>query len=209
MPSPWTGSGRRAVETLKEGREVQYGLLGIQADPNHTNRVDKVQRNTPASLGDLQVNDEIIAVNDVPVTDFDSLILAINVFPPGEPVRLKIRRADAVIEKAIVLAKFPVNGEIIATNRPRPWRGLRVDYSTGRNYQAIAPGFLEEPLAGVVVTEVEDGSPASSAGLRKGQLIQKVAKRPVPTPQAFAEAVEGQDGPVVLDTDHGTMTVGK
>ena len=35
-----------------------------------------------------------------------------------------------MIERTVVLAKFRVDGEVIATNRPRPWRGLRVDYTT-------------------------------------------------------------------------------
>ena len=39
-------------------------------------------------------NDEIIAVNDAPVVDFDSLILAVNAYSAGDAVRLKIRRGD-------------------------------------------------------------------------------------------------------------------
>ena len=120
---PMDKLGRRAVETLKEGKEVEYGLLGIQADPNFTNRVCEVQPNSPAALGQLQVNDEIIAVNGMPVADFDSLILAVNAYPAGETVRLKIRRGDEMIERTIVLAKFPVEGEVIATNRPNALAG--------------------------------------------------------------------------------------
>src|SRR5262249_35974064 len=80
---PMDRIGRRAVETLKEGKEIEYGLIGIQADNNATNRVGQVRPNTPAALGHLQVNDEILAVNDAPVTDFDSMILAINAFSAG------------------------------------------------------------------------------------------------------------------------------
>ncbi len=130
---------RRAIETLKEGKEVEYGLLGISADDKFTNFVSEVQRRLTAALGQLQVNDEIIAVNDIPVTDFDSLILAVNVFPPGDAVRLKIRRGDETIERTIVLAKLSVDGEVIATNRPKPWRGLRVDYIRPRSTGPSAP----------------------------------------------------------------------
>ena len=89
-----------------------------------TNRVFEVQPNSPAALGQLQVNDEIIAVNGMPVADFDSLILAVNVYSAGDAVRLKIRRGDETLERTIVLAKLSVEGEVIATNRPKPWRGL-------------------------------------------------------------------------------------
>ncbi len=74
--------GRRAVETLKEGKEIEYGLLGIKAHLNSTNRVEEVTPNSPADQGQLQANDEILAVDETPVIDFDSLILAINSHRP-------------------------------------------------------------------------------------------------------------------------------
>jgi len=204
---------RRAVGTLKEGKEVEYGLLGIHADPNFTNRaavparVFEVQPNSPAALGQLQINDEIIAVNDAPVVDFDSLILAVNVYSAGDRVRLKIRRGEETIERTIVLAKLPVEGEIIATNRPKAWRGLRVDYTNPLNYRTFGPNSLDPSMAGVVVTEVEEGSPAAAAGLKKGQLIRRVAGTGIRTPRDFAEAVATHDGPVPLETDLGSVTV--
>jgi serine protease Do len=205
---PMDKIGRRVVRTLTLGKEVEYGLLGIRS-PDHSNRVTEVTPNSPAALGDLKINDEIIAVNDQPVSDFDTLILAINEYPAGETVRLKIRRSDELKELTVSLAKFPVDGEIIATKRPHPWRGLRVDYASASNYQAFGQGFLDVPTAGVVITDIEEGSPAAAAGLKKGQLIRRVGKRPVPTPRAFAAAVEGHDGSVILDTDLGAVTVGK
>ena len=54
---------------------------------------------------------------------------------------------------------------------------------------------------GVGVVEVEDGSPAEVAGLKKGQVITAVDGTPVRTPAAFAEAVARPKGPVKLETD--------
>ena len=89
---PMDRMGRRTVETLKQGKEVEYGLLGITSDQNNTNIVEEVTPNSPAALGDLQRGDEIVGVNGEPMVDFDSLILAVGIYPPGEPIRLKIRR---------------------------------------------------------------------------------------------------------------------
>ena len=125
---PMDRIGRRAVETLKEGKEIEYGLLGIRAHLASTNRVEDVTPNSPAGQGQLQANDEILGVNDIPVTDFDTLILAINSYAPGDEVRLKIRRAGKELIKTVNLAKYPVDGDMIATNRPPARRGIRVDY---------------------------------------------------------------------------------
>jgi S1-C subfamily serine protease len=204
---PMDKLGRRAVETLKQGKEVEYGLLGIHADHNFTNRVFEVTVNSPAALGQLQVNDEIVAVNGAPVVDFDSLILAVNVYSAGDSVRLKIRRGEETIERTIVLAKLPIDGEVIATNRPKPWRGVRVDYTNPLNYRTFGPSSLDASMAGVEVIDVEDGSPAAAAGLKKGQLIRRVGDTKIRTPRDFAEAVAALDGPVKLDTDLGPVTV--
>jgi S1-C subfamily serine protease len=205
---PMDRMGRRAVEVLKQGKEVEYGLLGIQADPQFSNRVFKVNPNSPAARGLLQINDEVLAVGGVPVSNFDSLILAVGAYSPGDLVRLKIRRSDEVIDRTIVLAKYPIEGEVIATNRSEPWRGLRVDYSTAIRAQAFGFPDLESTSAGVVVTDVEEGSPAAVAGLKKGVVILRVGERPVQSPRMFAEAVDGQEGPVTLETEMGALTVG-
>jgi len=198
---------RRAVETLSQGREMEYGLLGIRADHNFTNRVFEVTPNSPAALGQLQINDEIIAVNGTPVVDFDSLILAVNAYPAGESVVLKVRRGDETLERTIVLAKFPIEGEIIATNRPVAWRGLRVEYTTTIALRRFGPDFLDPTTPGVVVADVEGGSPAAEAGLKKGQLIRKAGGKAVRSPSGFAQAVSTLSGPVTLETDLGSVTV--
>jgi serine protease Do len=198
---------RRAVDALKEGREVEYGLLGIIADPRNSNRVGNVQKDSPADRGQLQVNDEIIDVNGVPVTDFDSLILAINSYSAGDTVRLKVRRFNEVIERTIVLAKFPVDGGVIATKRPKPWRGLRVDYTSVEPYRIRGPNSRGASAAGVMVIEVEEGSAAALAGIKKGQIILGVGDQSVNTPPEFAKAVAEIDGPVTLQTDLGPRTI--
>ncbi len=200
--------GRRAVETLKEGKEIEYGLLGISAIPRGTNRVQRVSPNTPAAQGDLQAGDVILAVNEIPVVDFDTLILAINTFAPGDEVRLKIRRDDKELIKTVVLAKYAVEGEMIATTKAQDWRGLRVDHlsilSTARG---MIPNIMQDLPGGVVVSEVLDDSPAARAGLKKFQVIRQVEKTPVASPRQFAKAVADLKGPATLYTDQGLVTV--
>jgi S1-C subfamily serine protease len=204
---PMDKMGRRNVETLKEGKEIEYGLLGIKADNGYTNHVGEVQPNSPAALGDLLTGDEIIAVNDVRVYDFDTLVLAVNAYSAGDTVRLKIRRGEEIIDRTIILAKVAVDGEIIATNRPKPWRGLRVDYTSALNSPTFGANFLDAALTGVVVAEVDEGSPAAAAGIKKGQLIRKVGDHSVRSPRDFAQAIATLDGPVTLNTDLGPVTI--
>lgn len=210
---PMDAAGRRAVETLKQGKEVEYGLLGIiqnevEIGRRPPNRIDRVSENSPAAQGELQVGDLFIAVNDVPVRDFSGLLVAVSAYVPGDKIRLKILRDGREMERTLTIAKYPVKGEVVATARPPAWRGLRVDH---RSLLAGAPvpfgPVVPEPRGGVVVREIEPGSPAEKAGLRQWQTIHEVAGREVDVPADFAKAVADQKGPVRLMTDRGPIVV--
>ncbi len=192
---PMDALGRNVVEALKQGKEYEYGLLGIHLDTQFgTNRVMSTNEGTPAALGGVQIGDEILDVGGIPVIDADSLVVAINTIPAGESVQIRIRRGDPPkeLERTVRLAKLKLLGPVIATNRPAPWRGLRVDYSS-----AVIDTTAHE---GIVITEVEPGSASDKAGLRPGQIISRVDTRSVHNPREFAEAVANLKGPVNLET---------
>lgn len=205
---PMDALGRNVVETLRQGKEYEYGFLGISLDKEGSNRVGSSRPGTPAALGGVQVDDLVLAVGDIPVTDADSLVVAINSIPAGASVRLKLLRHDEQIERTVELAKLRVNGPVIATNRPKPWRGLRVDYASTLPSQTVGDDLLDAMAReGVVATEVEPGSASERTGLKVGQFISRVDGRPVRNPREFARAVAGHDGPVRLETDQGAVTV--
>ncbi len=204
---PMDAMGRRSVEALRQGKEVEYGLLGIHLDPNGSNRVMNAQPNSPAGEGGVQAEDAIIAVGDTPVHDADGLLLAINALPAGTPVKLQILRRDEVLKRSVELAKLRVEG-VIATNRLPTWRGLRVDYTSTLPQTTFGDGILSAMSGGgVAVADVEPDTPADRAGLKRGQVIKTVAGQSVHNPRDFARAVAERDGPVMLLTDLGPVTV--
>jgi S1-C subfamily serine protease len=206
---PMDAQARQIIDTLKQGKEYEYGFLGIGLDTTDgTNRVVEAKPGTPADLGKVLVDDRIVAVGDTPVTDADSLVLAINLMPAGSRVTLKILRQDQLIERTVELAKYRVAGEVIATNRPPAWRGVRVDYTSTLPYTTFGDAMLTAMArGGVVITEVEAGSPADRAGLKRDQIIRAVEGKPLKTPRDFLQSVAGLRGPVNLETDLGSVTI--
>jgi serine protease Do len=208
---------RRVISALKEGKEAEYGFLGIGLNANKTNMVSNVLRGTPAEQGGLVVNDVIIEVDGERIENGDDLILAVNRAPVGRPLKLKVLRTDhdsgslggRVLEKTVIVSKAPVQGEVIATNRPRPWRGVRVDYSSALPFVGPISEQVLEAMSkgGVGVVEVAPGSPAEAAGLKRGQIITAVEDQAVHNPAQFAQAVAGRKGAVMLMTDLGPVTV--
>jgi len=192
---------RRAIEVLRQGKEVEYGFLGVVLSPDNTNQIQGVQSGSPAGEGGLMPMDEVISIGGLPVNDSDSLVMSVNAFTPGQPIVVRVIRDGVTIEKTIMLSKLPIKGEIIATNRPAPWRGLRVDFVSalpGVNGPEILGAMAR---GGVLVVEVQPGSAADDAGLKSGQIVVKVEGRPIKTPGEFAAAVQDIKGPVHLTTE--------
>jgi S1-C subfamily serine protease len=208
---------RRVIRTLMEGREVEYGFLGIMLSEERfgqndvrsqndvrTNHVGNVTPGTPAADAGLIVGDRIDSVGGLKVVDSESLVTSVNAFTPGVPIILKITRQSKPVEKTIVLSKFPITGEVISTNRPAPWRGLRVDYLSmipEANVNLGQPLLDAMSQGGVAILEVIPGSPADAAGLRSGQIVRTVNGKLVRNPKEFAAAVEGVSKDVEIGTE--------
>jgi serine protease Do len=190
---------RRAIEALKQGKEVEYGFLGVQLSLTNTNQIKDVIAGTPAGEGGLMPGDVVVSIGGLPVVDSDTLVMSVNAFAPGEPITVKARRDGVDLEKTVVLSKLPIKGEIIATNRPLSWRGIRVDFLSTNPSVVYGPDILRAmALGGVHVVEVLPGSAAADAGIKVGQIIVKIEGQPIKTPADFANAVEGLKGTVSL-----------
>ena len=195
---PFDTLAKRAINALRQGREVEYGFLGIGL-PDGTNKIGQVTPGTPAGDGGLVMGDTILSIGGIPVQDADTLVLAVNAFPPGSPIKLQTLHEGQEVERIVTLSKLPINGEVIATVRSANWRGLRVDFisTNQKNNQGRA---LLDAMArgGVVVTDVQPGSAADDAELKPGQVITAVDGQQIRTPAEFAKSVGDRVGPVSL-----------
>ncbi len=199
---------RRAVETLKQGREVEYGFLGVQPanlaagevlKGMHGIRVAQTIPGTPAAKFGLKTDDIITAVDDTPVYDADSFVLNVGKLPADSIAHLNVIRDGRPRTVEAKLTKYAVRGKKIVTVTDPLWRGLRVEYpSTMPNTESRSS--VQAPFSGegVIVTEVAENSSAHQAGLQPGRIITHVGRTPVNTPKEFRAAVENLSGPVVL-----------
>jgi serine protease Do len=204
---------RRAIAALKDGRAVEYGFLGVSLSPAGSNAVNNVTPKTPAAKAGLMQLDEIVSVGEMEVSDGDGLVLAVNALPVDTPVEIVVRRQGKMMKKQVRLARFPVMGEVIATNKPEPWRGVEVDFSYLANFglrrELPAPVFIRptDELEGVIVTEVAPDSPAFGK-LAVGAMIVSVEGKAVRSPAEFRTVVQNLKGTVRLVTIDGPVEIG-
>jgi serine protease Do len=206
---PIDATFRRVIDTLRQGREVEYGFLGVRPmnlraqevrDGRRGVRVQNVVPGTPADRFGIRPEDVITAVAGKPIDSSDGLMLEVGRMPADAQVRFTLLRGSEPLEIPVRLAKYPVQGTKIVTTPSSAWRGLRVEYSTA---VVDAPWASQVRAArvddGVVAIEVTEGSPAWKAGLRPGMLINRVDQSRVATPRQFQAAVAGKKGRVTLD----------
>ena len=194
---PIDATFRRIIDTLKQGREVEYGMLGVTFGQPETLdstverervAVEHVFAGSPAARAGLQAKDVVTHVAGQPISTVDDMQLAISTVPPSSVATITYRRAGRRGEARATLAKLGVTGKKIVTVRPESWQGIHVDYATALDAtqltDAIASNSLD-PDGCVLVTEVERESAAWRAGVRPGMFISHVGNQRVSTPEEF------------------------
>jgi len=222
---PMDGLMKRIVARLKEGREVEYGFLGIQLDDVESSRrrpagvrvpadirygvvVMRVYPACPAYLAGLREGDVVVGIDGEPVRNTEDLIMKVGSRFAGTVVTLRIVRGSREHTLRVKLGKYPVRGRVIATKQPDPWRGLRVDWACTLITEIMAHERLSRVKDGaVVVRDVVAGSPAAAAGLQRGMLVTHVNSTRVRDPEQFARAVQRATGPVELALEGGQRVV--
>jgi len=192
---------RRIVDTLKQGKEVEYGLLGVspqRLSPEEVRqglrgaRVASVDPSSPARAAGLRAGDIITSINGRAIEDDDALMLHVGRQPPATVVKVEASRGSQRLSLSATLAKYPVVGKQIFTPAPA-WRGLRVDYASVRTAGPFSYPFGRDLHEGCVwIREVEKDSPAWHSGLRPGMFITHVDDQRVSTPRDFRAATSGK-----------------
>jgi len=194
---PMDAEYRKIIEVLRQGREVEYGFLGVSVTPQ--NPFDAGERRgvvlagvtpgSPAGMAGLRANDIILSVNNRPIREYDDLFLTVGAALAGREVVLQVQSGGMTRKMKLTLAKFGHPLPAIVSD-PGPNRfGLRVDYTSlliDGNRQ------LPEMPIGVLVRDVQPGSVAEKKlkPLLEGNarlVITRVNGQPMPTPAEFYE----------------------
>ena len=203
---PVDATFRRVLDALMQGREAEYGFLGIRPDNLAAAELaagiqgirGRVEQGTPAARAGLREDDIITSVNGAPIHDADSLVLEVGRLSVEAVAHLGVIRNGTRQTIDVVLSKFPVRGRKIVTVRPEAWRGVRVDYASAFLESDQPQSFRSIVDGAVVVLEVDQDTPAAQVGVRRGMFISHVDGQAVRTPKEFHAAIAEKTGAVKL-----------
>ncbi len=197
---PMDGTFRRIVAALKDGREVEYGFLGISPDevPGGV-MVGGVTAGCPAFVAGITEGDVITAIDGHPLRSNDDLFHRVGGSLAGSDVKVEFTRGGQKQSVKLTLAKNLNTMTFVASNlAPTPW-GLSVDwYSIKYAGGGFRDRFPKAVPAGVLLREMETGSSGEkalkAAGVPKGGawIITQVDGKPTPTPKEYHAATKGK-----------------
>jgi serine protease Do len=176
--------------------------------------VGEVEANSPAQKAGLKTGDIILEVDGHSVYDANQLRNMISSLQPDSNVNLKIWRDGA--QRTLPVTLGELNPEE-ATNRGGAGRGNNgsTDALEGVSVENLTSQIardlkLPASTSGVVVNEISPASAAASAGLRQGDVIQEVNRKPVRNVAEFEAAVRNsKEGTLLLvNRDGHTVYVG-
>ncbi len=166
--------------------------------------VGDVSPNSPAQRAGLQSGDVILSMNETPVVESNQLRMNVSMMNPGQTVHLKVFRNGKTFEVAAQVGELPGKKVERASNESgeseHALEGVSVenlDAQTAR--QAGVPANTK----GVVVTEVDPASPAASAGLKEGDVIQEVNHHAVTNSDDLASALHKSNGASLMLVNRG------
>lgn len=101
---------RRVIESLKDGKGVRHGFLGVSVDlrwRGGARIADTPMRHGPADRAGIRRNDIVLEFDGVEIESGDQLIRLVGYTQSGTAVRIKIRRDDEILATTVTLTDAP------------------------------------------------------------------------------------------------------
>lgn len=170
--------------------------------------VSDVMEDSPASEAKLERGDIITTYNGVVVRNPLHLRGLAADTAPGTTVTLSVLREKKTLDLKVTIGELPKE---LAKARPD---------RSGKGEHALAGITVEnagqsdrfgqsKPSSGVVVTDIKSESPAERAGLRRGDVIREINRKPVKDVGDFERLTSelSPNSPVLLLLNRGTTTI--
>ncbi len=209
--------GRQLID---QGR-VRRGYIGTSISPVNAELAEQfkvpvrqgaivrsVLPKSPAEKAGLEPGDVILKLDGKEISDAHSMQDAVEHLTIGKEYPLLIVRGGQQKTMSVVIQEMPTNltAQYNQSEETKPEGqddilGLQVRNLTAELAKQLNVGVSN----GVVVTEVKNGSPAEVAGVRVGDVVQRVGQKKIATVDEFSKAMSevGGDKEVILYLQNG------
>jgi serine protease Do len=191
----WLGVG---IQEVTDSLAQSFGLKEKKGA-----LVSQVFKDSPAEKAGVEQGDIILKFDGKEIKDSRELPRIVSETTVGKTVEITLSRNGSVTTKKATLGEMTEEAEVVKTPSHK-MLGISIQNITPE----IARALRLESETGVVVTHVEPGSPASTAGIQRGDVIQEVNRKTVKDTHGFLHLIEeAKDGNVLLLVHRGTSNL--
>ncbi|MBQ1670335.1 MAG: PDZ domain-containing protein, partial [Treponema sp.] len=159
--------------------------------------------NSPAMKGGLQAGDFIVAINGSDVKGVDQLVREVGNIPAGQTALLTVLRGKNKLDLSV---KIEERTEKVSSDNSLLWPGFIASPLTDEVKKKIK--LEDKKVKGVVVSGVQEKSPAAALRLQDGDVITAVNDKKVESVQEFYEALDtSRNKEVWFDVYSGGHTI--
>ncbi|MBM3485232.1 MAG: DegQ family serine endoprotease [Alphaproteobacteria bacterium] len=182
------------IQTVTEEIAQGLGLDGVNGA-----LVANLTEGGPAEKAKIEVGDVILKFNGKDINEMRTLPRVVAETPVGRAVPIEVWRKGRKVALQVAVGEFPEDEKVAAASS-------RPDAPSGGGPSVATLGLVLEPMSpdlrsrfklpdvtdGVVVTKVEDDSPAAERRIRPGDIIRKIGpeQEVVKTPNQVRQKVE-------------------
>lgn len=214
-----------ADDLMTDGR-VDRGFLGVMlgrvtpdlakalAFDSEGVLVNEVMPGTPAERAGFEAGDVIVKLDGEPVGDMAALRFSVGSIQPGESAsfgvwrdgkEVELKARIGMLDPEKVAAAGGVPGESPDAGKSEFIDGVRVTALTDALRSRY--GVADEIEKGLLVVEIDPASAAADAGLRVGDVITEVSRKPVESvKEAIAAAKEARNGMLLMRVASGDVS---
>ena len=192
---------------LKKGKVVR-GWLGVMIQTitpelkdkldlkdEHGALVADVSDGGPAEKAGIKRGDVIVTFDGKEIKEMKDLPYIVGATPVGKEVTVEVIRKGRKQRIQVTLGELKDQEEAPVVSEAKPNLGMTVQELTPE----LARDFGIKETSGLVVMQVESGSPASEAGLRSGDIILEIDQVQVNNIEKFNNKISGyKKGDTVL-----------
>jgi Do/DeqQ family serine protease len=194
---------KNVMDQLAEYGEVRRGRIGVQIidltpdlaknlgiDQNEGAVIQRVEKDSPGDKAGLKAGDVAVVLDGKPVKGSSDLRNRVGLAQVGNTVTLTVMRDGRKMDVRVKLEKIPEKQEVAAIEERETLQGASfVNPEGGDN--------------GIVVKEVQRGSPAWQAGLRERDVVAAVNRKAVKSVDEFEKALKDGGRQVALSVKRG------
>lgn len=199
---------RQIMTQLVAHGEVRRGRIGVMVQdltPDLARAFDiketqgaviaKIVKDSPAAKAGLKAGDVVIKVNGQPINSAAELRNTVGLMQVGESATFEVVRDGKPRTVKIVIAQ-PVQSKLDGKQL-----NPRLQGATFGNINESNPEYGQ--IEGVLILDVQSGSAAWRAGLRKDDVITSANRQPVTNLDELKRAVKGAKGGLLLNVRRG------